>query len=192
MRPTLPSPMSMPSYSCCARRMVRRALKPSLRAASCCSVEVVKGGAGLRRRCLRSIASTEDPAPCSVLPAAAWRVRSTSRAVVSLVKLNCSTLVPAIFDQLQRKALARNARPRRRSPVLLGLEGIDLGLAFADHAQRRTLHAPGRQPAPYLLPQQRRKIESDQVVERAARLLRVHQLRTLRAARPPRRGSRSS
>ena len=35
--------------------MVRRALKPSLRAASCCSVEVVNGGAGLRRRCLRSI-----------------------------------------------------------------------------------------------------------------------------------------
>src|SRR5438309_11600379 len=63
MSPTLPSPRSWPSYSCCARRMVRRALKPSLRAASCCSVEVVKGGAGLRRRCLRSIASTRNSPP---------------------------------------------------------------------------------------------------------------------------------
>ena len=39
---------------------MRRALKPSLRAASCCSVEVVNGGAGLRRRCLRSIAMTRS------------------------------------------------------------------------------------------------------------------------------------
>src|SRR5215469_18788438 len=33
---------------------------PSLRAASCCSVDVVNGGAGLRRRCLRSIASRSE------------------------------------------------------------------------------------------------------------------------------------
>ena len=44
---------------------VRRAVKPSLRAASCCSVDVVKGAAGLRRLGLRSTDATVS------LPAAA-------------------------------------------------------------------------------------------------------------------------
>ncbi|MNS81158.1 hypothetical protein D3C72_1148620 [compost metagenome] len=39
---------STPSYSFCAACMVRWAVKPSLREASCCRVEVVKGGAGER------------------------------------------------------------------------------------------------------------------------------------------------
>ncbi len=52
----------------------------------------------------------------------------------------------------------------------------DLVLALADHAQRRALHAAGGQAAPHLLPQQRREIEADEVVERAARLLRVHEV----------------
>ena len=38
--------MSTPSYSFWAACMVRWALKPSLREASCCRVEVVKGGGG--------------------------------------------------------------------------------------------------------------------------------------------------
>jgi hypothetical protein len=38
--------------------MVRWAEKPSLREASCCSVEVVKGGAGLRRAGFFSTAET--------------------------------------------------------------------------------------------------------------------------------------
>ncbi len=54
--PTVPSPgMSMPSYNRCASVIVLRALNPSLRAASCCSVDVVNGGAGER---LRSFFST--------------------------------------------------------------------------------------------------------------------------------------
>ena len=36
------------SYSRCATIIVCETVKPSLRAASCCSVEVVKGGAGER------------------------------------------------------------------------------------------------------------------------------------------------
>ncbi len=55
-------------------------------------------------------------------------------------------------------------------------------LALADHAQRRALHAAGRQTAAHLLPQQRRQVEADEIVERAARLLRVDQVdRTDRA-----------
>ena len=54
---------------------------------------------------------------------------------------------------------------------LLGLEALDLLLALHDEAKRRALHAARRQPAPDLLPQQRREIEADQVIERAPRLL---------------------
>src|SRR5438477_585839 len=49
--PTGPSaPTSMPSYSCCAIRIVTAAEKPSCFAASCCSVLVRKGGGAARRR----------------------------------------------------------------------------------------------------------------------------------------------
>ena len=50
--------MSMPSYSFCATCMVREAEKPSLEEAACCSVEVVKGGDGLRFVGLASTLST--------------------------------------------------------------------------------------------------------------------------------------
>ena len=47
----------------CAAFIVRSAEKPSLRFASCCSVEVVKGGEGLRLRCfLSTFATVSAPA----------------------------------------------------------------------------------------------------------------------------------
>ena len=61
-------------------------------------------------------------------------------------------------------------------PVFLRDERRDLFLALADHAQRGALHAAGGEAAAHFLPQQRREIEADEVVERAARLLRVHQI----------------
>ena len=61
-------------------------------------------------------------------------------------------------------------------PVLAADEGFDLVLAFADQAQRRRLHAAGRQPVLDLAPQDRRQVEADQVVERAPRLVGVHQV----------------
>src|SRR5579863_10054566 len=63
------------------------------------------------------------------------------------------------------------------APVFLRHEGRDLILAFADHAQRRTLHASGRQSAAHLLPQQWREVEADQVIECAPSLLRIHQVK---------------
>ncbi len=61
-------------------------------------------------------------------------------------------------------------------PVFLRPERRDLFLALDDQPQRGALHAAGRQSAPHLLPQQRRQIETDEVVERASRLLRIHEL----------------
>jgi len=59
MSPTVPSPGSaMPSYRRWAMVIVLRAPNPSLRAASCWRVEVVKGGAGERLRSLRSTFAT--------------------------------------------------------------------------------------------------------------------------------------
>src|SRR6185437_2899103 len=61
-------------------------------------------------------------------------------------------------------------------PVLLPDEGRDLLFALADHAQRRALHPARREAAPHLLPEKRREIEADQVVERPPRLLRVDEI----------------
>ena len=47
--------MSMPWNSRCATCIVRSAENPNLRLASCCSVEVVNGGAG---RCVNGFSST--------------------------------------------------------------------------------------------------------------------------------------
>ena len=55
-------------------RIVRCAPKPSLRAASCCSVEVVNGGDGLRLRCFFStfVTTSVPPAACSSVLRAAF------------------------------------------------------------------------------------------------------------------------
>ena len=93
IRPTVPSPMSIPSYRRCATVIVRCAPKPSLREASCCSVEVVNGAAGLRRRCFLSTFATVS------LPLAVSRIFcSAARTWVSFVNVNCSTLSPPNTD----------------------------------------------------------------------------------------------
>src|SRR6185295_4192073 len=82
-----------------------------------------------------------------------------------------------ILDQPRRERLLRLLDVGIDSPVLARLEARDLFFALADHAQRRALHAAGGGAGQAgLLPQQRRQIETDQVVERATRLLRVHQV----------------
>src|SRR6185369_13114163 len=49
--------------------------------------------------------------------------------------------------------------------------------ALADHAQRGALHAAGRSSRQSrLLPQQRRQVETDEIVKRTPRLLRVHEI----------------
>ena len=65
---------------------------------------------------------------------------------------------------------------REHGPVLAGLERLDLGFPVGNEAKRRTLHPAGREAGPDLRPEHRRQVEPDQVVERAARELRVHQI----------------
>ena len=61
-------------------------------------------------------------------------------------------------------------------PVLPGLEGLDLLLALDDHAQRRALHPAGGQPAPDLAPQERREVETHQVIQGPPRLLGIDEV----------------
>ena len=91
--------MATPSYSFCATCMVRRVVKPSLREASCCRVEVVNGGAGRRLRSLLATSVTCS-APCA---AAVIRLRASS-AVSPSVTVNCSNFFPSSFVSLALKA----------------------------------------------------------------------------------------
>ena len=81
-----------------------------------------------------------------------------------------------VLDQLARKFLFRVFEFRVHGPVFARDEGGDFILALADHAQRRTLHAPGGKTGPDLLPQQRRQVEAHEEIQGAAGLLGVHQL----------------
>ncbi len=59
--------------------------------------------------------------------------------------------------------------------VLARAERLDLGLALADQAQRDRLHAAGASAARQLAPEHRREGEAHQVVEGAARQIRLDQ-----------------
>jgi len=72
--------------------MVLRVVKPSLREASCCRVEVVNGGAGRRLRSLLATSVT-----CSEPAAACWMRRRASSAVSPSVMVNCSNFLPSSF-----------------------------------------------------------------------------------------------
>ena len=149
-------------------RMAVAAPTPSLREASCCRVEVMKGGGGLRRTWRRSIEAT------------AKARRSISRLACSarswLSRSNLSSLRPSRWV---RRAfnVCFLAVPNSASTVQYSrrLEDLDLGLALADQAQRHRLHAAGRAAARQLAPQHRREGEAHQIVERAARQVGVDQ-----------------
>ena len=132
-----------------------------MRLASCCSVEVVKGGGGLRLVRLRSIVATRK-APASTASFA----RAASAALASDELLE---LLPLQLAEPGGEALARRGRELGLDrPVFAGAEGLDLGLALADQAERHRLHAPGAAAARQLPPQHRGEGEAHQVVERAA------------------------
>ncbi len=78
--------------------MVLRVVKPSLREASCCRVEVVNGGAGRRLRSLLVTSVT-----CSTPWAACWMRMRAASAVSPSVTVNCSNFCPSSFTSLAVK-----------------------------------------------------------------------------------------
>ncbi len=76
----------------------------------------------------------------------------------------------------RREGPAGDLDLRLHGPVFAGHEVLDRGLALADQPQRHRLHPARRAAARDLAPQHRREVEPDEVVERAPRLLGVHQV----------------
>ena len=146
----------------------------------------MNGGVGLRRRSFRSTLVTVQSAPRR-----ARRRTSSTRALLSRRSFLWSSLLPVDLGEPRGERRRRAAlEPRLDRPVLLGHEGADLALALADDAHRDRLHAPGREPAADLLPEERAELVADEPVEDAARLLRVEAVlvelaRVLRAPRAP-------
>src|ERR1700710_1381351 len=121
-------------------RMVCCAPKPSLRLASCCKVEVVKGALGLRRTRLRSISATEKvPASTAALAAS---------AAAALGRSNWSSLRPlSVVSRAGKGAPAGGGHP--------GSVGHGLHPASAAAARQ-------------LAPEHRREGEAHEVIEGAA------------------------
>ena len=96
IRPVEPEPTSIPSYSCCAVRMVLAVLIDSLRTASCCMVEVVKGALGRRERLRLDTAETVAVSlliESTIAWAALWSGMS-----------NCSSFLPSLRVSAASKA----------------------------------------------------------------------------------------
>jgi hypothetical protein len=157
--------------------MVRRAVKPSLRAASCCSVEVVNGGGGLRRLGRRSTFSTvSQPFACARIACSTLRASASFVTEKRAFGTSTSNFSPAHSVSRAGKraasfeASASTVQYSRRSNFWIS----------ASRSQMRrsaTLCTRPRGEAGLdLLPQERRKVEAHQVVEGAPRLVRVDQV----------------
>ena len=81
---------------------------------------------------------------------------------------------PARESRLERRAA--HFELARDRPILLRNKGFDFAFAFDDEAQRHRLDAARRFGAGQLPPQHWRQGETDEIVERAARAVRVDQI----------------
>ena len=142
--------------------------KPSLRLASCCIVEVVNGGGGLR---LAGFASTEVTENCAVS-----RSRLKASRLVAGADVEPLDLLAVGADEARLEGIVARGRERRdQRPVFARDELFDLKLAVADEPQRDRLHAAGRTRARQLAPEHRREREADEIIQRAARQVGIDQ-----------------
>ena len=143
--------------------MVSLGARPSLRKASCCRVEVMKGaGGGCRRSRVTTFSTTE------LLPG------DGRHAGLGLVLVGGLELLPGQAGEPRqegRRVLGRQLGPH--GPVLLGHEGGDGALALHHQAQGHRLHAPRREPALDLVPQDGADLIAHQAVQHPAGLLAV-------------------
>ena len=149
-------------------RMVWAGAKPSLRLASCCRVDVVNGGGGLRRAGLASILATVK--------------RRVLQRLLEGFGLGARTDIEALdllavgADETRLEGVvARGGERRHQRPIFPGDELLDFELAVADEAQRHRLHPAGGARARELAPQHRREGKADEVVECPAGEIRVDQ-----------------
>ena len=145
-----------------------RGEKPSLREASCCRVEVVKGGAGWRRCDLLSTLCDDE--------AAAFERSLEAHGGGFVGNVELLELLAVDGGEAGEEGLVLGGgKLGGERPIFLGLEGLDLGFAVADEAERHRLHPAGRAGAGQLPPQHRGEGEADEVVERPAGEIGVDQ-----------------
>ena len=167
--------------------MVRWALKRSLRPASCCSVEVMNGGAGERRKGFSVTARTVK----------GWPARPAASAGGLRLAQHHGPRPGAVSAPCSAKSLpgghgGARPPPTRVAPKPAGAVGrrvegaVDVPpggraeahagpLALDDHAGGHALDPAGRQPRHDLLPQHGRHLVAVEAVEDAAGLLGVDQ-----------------
>ena len=142
--------------------------KPSLRAASCCSVEVVNGGGGFFDSGLVSTETTVN------------RPSSTTFFAASALPLSPidsrSSFLPSSATSRAVNGVPSASKLAETCQYSCALEELDLALAVDDQAQRDRLDPAGRLGARQLAPQDRRQGEADQIIERAARPVGVDQI----------------
>ena len=148
--------------------MVCAGAKPSLRLASCCSVEVVNGGCGCR---LTGLASTDGDREGGGFKRLLERFGFGARADIEALEF-----LAVGADEARLEGLVARRRQRRdQRPIFLADEFLDFEFAVADKPQRHRLHPAGRARARKLAPQHRRKREADEIIERAARQIGIDQ-----------------
>src|SRR6185437_7131926 len=125
--------------------MVRRTLKPSLRAASCCNWLVVNGGGGFCLRCFLSIDAIVHAAGSSAASAALLSF-SPGKAGALTVHANQPRLEG-------RAGLPLGMEQRVDRPVFHWIERADGALALHNQQQRHGLHTPSGKPAAHLIPE---------------------------------------
>src|SRR5512146_97258 len=79
-------------------------------------------------------------------------------------------------ERTAQSARSSAATMRIDCPVFLLFKGANLTLTFDNQSQRNRLYAPGGESAANLVPQQRGNLETDDAIQHAPRLLRVHQV----------------
>ena len=182
IRPSIsPSPISTPWNSRCATCIVRSVENPSLRLASCVSVDVVNGGAG---RSTPGFCSTPVTVHGSVRANRPRRARrrpassSMPHALRSSARRSAASksLPVATRWSPTRTSVATNSRPSPRQPrfevpVDAGAERAPLFLALDDEPHGHALHAAGAQAGLHLLPEHRRQRVAVEPIEDAAALL---------------------
>ncbi len=172
------------SYRLWATCIVRRAVKPSLRLASCCSVLVVNGGYGCDVYGLSSSVATWNSTRDSRSASCRAAASSSSSSPASLSKPGGRIKVFAggnfaAVDRHQpglERFAARFGERADQVPIRGRDERHPLPLALDDQPHRHALHAAGRQLRPHLAPQQRRNLVAIQPVDDPPGFLRPHQV----------------
>ena len=146
-----------------------------MRPPSCCSVEVMNGACGASGTASPRPSGRVKSAPSSAVGERAGARPRRATTTLALGRPVAPKSLPVATRVPSTATSVGGERRRRRGeqldvPVAGGDEGDALALALDDQADRRALHAAGRQAAVDPAPQHRRHLVAVQPVEDAPRL----------------------